>query len=93
MKRLEAELGQHQYDENRVNELEQLQRSLRPELNKLRDEIDRFEAKFPQLNFRYTPPSRQFDKSSIKGFKFKTNIFKTILITFLIFFRSCLQSV
>ena len=85
VKRLEADLGQVSYDETRVNQLEQLQRSLKPELHSLRDKIESFEERHPQLNFRYTNPDRQFDPSSVKGnfiffFAFSTNLYINCLI-------------
>ncbi len=67
VKRLEAELGQVHYDEGKVTTLEQLQRSLKPEMHSLREKIESFEARFPQMAFRYTPPERQFDASTVKG--------------------------
>ena len=67
VKQLQNQLGEMHYDEARVNELEQLQRKLRGELTNLKDRIDAFEAQFPNLNFRYTPPDRNFNKESVKG--------------------------
>lgn len=67
VKKLEVELDQLQYDEGRAHQLEQLQRTLRPELANLRDKIEAIEARHPQLNFRYTPPDRHFKKESVKG--------------------------
>jgi len=71
VKRLESELGQVHYDEEKVTTLEQLQRSLKPELHSLREKIESFEARYPQMAFRYTPPERQFDASAVKGYIFK----------------------
>ncbi|XP_057366441.1 structural maintenance of chromosomes protein 2-like [Daphnia carinata] len=67
VKKLEAELGKIHYDETQVDNLEQLQRSLKPQLQSLREKIESFEARYPQLNFRYTTPEKQFDGSAVKG--------------------------
>ena len=67
VKKLEAELGKMHYDEAKVNTLEHLQRSLKPELHSLREKIESVEARFPHMTFRYTPPERQFDASTVNG--------------------------
>ena len=67
VKRLEVELGNLHYNETRVNELSQLQRTLKQRLQMLREQIDTIEARYHQLKFRYTAPDRQFDPSSVKG--------------------------
>ena len=67
VKKLEAELTGSCYDEAQASHLEQLQRSLKPELHVLREKIDSIEARYPQLNFRYSTPDRQFDASTVKG--------------------------
>ena len=78
VKRLETELGKLHYNEDRVNELNQLQRTLKPQLQVLREKIDAFEARHPQLKFRYTAPERQFNHDSVKG-KYSV-IFSLILL-------------
>lgn len=78
VKRLEAELGKLHYNEARVNELSQLQRTLKPQLQALREKIETFEAKYPQLKFRYTAPDRQFDHSTVKGNQYYEPIFYSL---------------
>ena len=67
VKQLESELSRIQYDEGRVNELEQFVRNVKQELHVAREKIESFEARYPQLNFKYSPPDRQFDHSNVKG--------------------------
>ena len=67
VKRLEAELEKLPYNGARVTELNQLQRTLTQQLQRLRENIDVFEARHPLLKFKYTAPDRQFDPSSVKG--------------------------
>ncbi|XP_066993531.2 structural maintenance of chromosomes protein 2 [Anabrus simplex] len=72
--RIEEELAAAQRDISKLNyedgQLESLQeqkKQLTRDINKLQDEIDRFEARCPQCNFRYKDPTPNFDRSRVHG--------------------------
>lgn len=64
---LQSQLEGLDYDDSRVEELEGMQRNLNHDIVNLQEKVDRLESRYPQLNFSYKDPERNFDRSAVKG--------------------------
>uniref|UniRef100_A0A914BXX7 RecF/RecN/SMC N-terminal domain-containing protein n=1 Tax=Acrobeloides nanus TaxID=290746 RepID=A0A914BXX7_9BILA len=65
--RIEADLKKMNFDEEAQLELEQERRSLINEQRQIQGQIDDFENRNHNLQFRYKDPYQNFDKSKVKG--------------------------
>ncbi|XP_064086930.1 structural maintenance of chromosomes protein 2-like [Macrobrachium nipponense] len=64
---LEIQMGKLGYDDKRVEELEDMRRTLNNEVLTLQDQVERLESRYPQLCFNYKDPEKNFDRSTVKG--------------------------
>ncbi|XP_043213989.1 structural maintenance of chromosomes protein 2-like [Amphibalanus amphitrite] len=65
--RIEKAIGQLQYDEKQIAELEEERRALRQEINRVREKLDVLESRYPQLALDYRDPERDFDRRTVRG--------------------------
>ena len=61
------ELTRLGYEEGKREALSNERRKLAGEVHRLRDAVETLEARFPQLQFDYRDPERNFDRSRVKG--------------------------
>lgn len=64
---LEDEMNRLGVDEATVESLGQEKRNLTNEIRDLSDNADNIYHRYPDLSFRYTRPSANFDDSQVKG--------------------------
>lgn len=67
MKALEAEMNKLGFEEGRDEVLAAERRTLSQEVHKLQEHLETLEARFPQLQFDYKDPEKNFDRSKVHG--------------------------
>ncbi|XP_077981159.1 structural maintenance of chromosomes protein 2-like [Glandiceps talaboti] len=65
--KLEDEMKKLNFDEGRDEELASKKKKLTETVSKLRNQADTLEARFPNLQFEYKDPEKNFDRSKVKG--------------------------
>lgn len=64
---LENKLSRINYEEGSAEKLETDQRSLKMEINAMKSKVEGMEYRHPRLNFQYTDPEKNFDRSKVRG--------------------------
>ncbi|CAI9728869.1 maintenance of chromosomes 2-like [Octopus vulgaris] len=67
LNKLQMELKKLNYDEEKVKTISAERKRLFQEVQKLQEKTETLEAKFPQLNFEYKDPERNFNRSTVHG--------------------------
>lgn len=65
--KLEAELKKLNYTEGKEEALESQKRTLSKEVTKLQERLETLEARFPELQFEYRDPEKNFDRRKVSG--------------------------
>ena len=66
-KKLEAELAKHGIESGKEDELSQRESVLEKDIRALRQESDAFKRRVSNIDFSYSDPSPNFDRSKVKG--------------------------
>ncbi|XP_033737632.1 structural maintenance of chromosomes protein 2-like isoform X2 [Pecten maximus] len=64
---LEAEMKKLGFEEGKDDKLSAERRSLSQQVQKLQEKLETLEARFPQLQFEYKDPEKNFDRSKVHG--------------------------
>ncbi|KAK3612696.1 hypothetical protein CHS0354_042222 [Potamilus streckersoni] len=67
LKKLESELKKLSYEEGKDEMLAAERRQLSQEVHRLQEHKETLEAKFPQLQFEYKDPEKNFDRNKVHG--------------------------
>ncbi|XP_064624320.1 structural maintenance of chromosomes protein 2-like isoform X2 [Lineus longissimus] len=67
IQKLEAELQKLNFEEGKEKTLSEQRRALTREVQMLRERRDTMEARFPQLQFSYKDPEKNFDRRKVQG--------------------------
>lgn len=67
VQRLTAELGKLDWDENRESSLREKRESAGKAVREFLEKKDALKSKLASLDFNYSMPSRDFDRSKVKG--------------------------
>ncbi|XP_041357437.1 structural maintenance of chromosomes protein 2-like [Gigantopelta aegis] len=67
MNKIEAELKKLGFEEGKDERLAAERRSLSQSVHNLQEKLETLEARFPQLNFQYKDPEKNFDRSKVHG--------------------------
>ncbi|CAH1773975.1 unnamed protein product [Owenia fusiformis] len=65
--KLEAEMSKLGYEDGKEENLTSTRRGLLHDVQELQEKIDGIEARFPQLQFEYRDPEKNFDRSKVYG--------------------------
>ncbi|XP_067679791.1 structural maintenance of chromosomes protein 2-like [Haliotis asinina] len=67
MKKIQAEMKKLGFEEGRDEKLLGERRTLSQDVQRLQDKMETLEARFPQLNFQYTDPEKNFNRQKVHG--------------------------